>query len=61
MEAAVLVPLGRWNITLDQMPVGIDGADRRRACNVAPVLLTTDGIIPLRAPAYNVVIEGVGL
>jgi hypothetical protein len=32
--------LGRWNITFDQMLVGIDGAYRRRACNVVPVLLT---------------------
>ncbi len=40
----------RWKTTLDQIPVGIDEVDGKRACNVAPVLLTTDGIIPLRTP-----------
>jgi hypothetical protein len=56
-----MVLLGRWNTILDGIPVGIDGADRRRACNVAPVLLMADGIIPLRTPSHSVVVEGVGL
>ncbi len=51
VEATAVVPLGRWNITLDQMLVGIDGANGRRACNIAPVSLTADGIVPLRVPA----------
>jgi hypothetical protein len=46
---------------LDQIPVGIDGTDGTRACNVAPVLLTADGIVPLRTPAHSVVVKGVGL
>jgi hypothetical protein len=59
-EAAAVVPLGRWNNTLDRIPVGIDGANGRRACDVAPVLLMADVIIPLRTPAHSVVVEGVG-
>jgi hypothetical protein len=55
-----MVPLGRWNTNLDGIPVGIDGADGRRACNVTPVSLTADGIIALRTPSHSVVIEGVG-
>jgi hypothetical protein len=46
---------------MDQVPVGIDGADGRRACNVAPVLLMADGIVPLRTPSRSVVVKGVGL
>ncbi len=61
VEAAAVVPLGRWKTTLDQIPVGIDGADRRRACNVMPVLLMADGIIPLRTPACSVIVKGVEL
>jgi hypothetical protein len=61
VEAAAVIPSGRWNTTLDGIPVGIDGADRRRACYVAPVLLTADGIIPLRTPSHGVVVVGVGL
>jgi hypothetical protein len=30
VEVAAVVPLGRWNTTLDQILVGIDGADGRR-------------------------------
>ncbi len=61
MEAAAVVLLGRWNTTLDRIPVGIDGADGRKACNVAPVLLTADGIVPLRTPSHSVVVKEVGL
>ncbi len=60
MEAAAVVPSGRWNTTLDGIPMGIDGADGRRACDVAPVLLTADGIVPLRTPSRSVVVVGVG-
>jgi hypothetical protein len=55
-----MVLLGRWNIILDQMPVGIDGADRRRACDAAPVLLWADGIVLLRTPTRSVIVKGVG-
>ncbi len=58
-EAATLVLLGRWNTTLDQIPVGIDGADGRRACNVALVFLTFDGFVLLRSSA-RVIVKGVG-
>ncbi len=61
MEAAAMILLGRWNTTLDQIPVRIDGADGRRACNVMPGLLMADGINPLRTPSHSVVVEGVGL
>ncbi len=60
-EFFAVVLLGRWNITLDGLPVGIDGANRRRACDVALVLLTADGIVPLRTPSPSVIVEGVGL
>jgi hypothetical protein len=46
VKAAAVIPLGRWKIIVDQVPVGIDGADGRRACNVTPVSLTADGIVP---------------
>ncbi len=61
VEATAVVLFGRYNITLDQIPVGIYGANRRRTCNVAPVLLTADGIVPLRTPTGSVVVKGVGL
>jgi hypothetical protein len=61
VKATAVVLLGRWNITLDQMPVGIGGANGRRACNAAPVLLMADGIVPLRTPAHSVVVKGVRL
>jgi hypothetical protein len=61
VEATAVVPLGRWNTTLDGILVGIDGANGRRACNVAPVLLTADEIVPLRTPSSSVVVEEVGL
>ncbi len=61
MEATAVVPLGRWNTTLDEVPVGIDGADGRRACDVKPMSLTADGIVPLRPPSCSVVVKRVGL
>ncbi len=41
VDAAAVVPSGRWKINVDQIWVGIDGANERRACNVAPVLLSS--------------------
>ncbi len=58
MGAAAVVPSGRWNTALEGIPVRIDGADRRRACDVAPVSLTADGIILLRTPSRSVVVVG---
>ncbi len=43
-------PFGRWNTAKDTHPVGRDGSDVRKAPNVAPVLLTTDGIVPFNTP-----------
>jgi hypothetical protein len=60
VEATAMVTLGRWNTTVDQIPVGIDGANGRRACNVVLVLLMANGIIPLRTSSLSVVIKGVG-
>jgi hypothetical protein len=60
VEAAAMVLSRRWNTSLDRIPVGIDGADGRRACNVAPVSLTADGIVPLRTLSCSVVVEEVG-
>jgi hypothetical protein len=34
----------------DMHPVGRDGSDMRKALDVAPVLLTADGIVPLNTP-----------
>ncbi len=61
MEAAAVVLSGRWNTTLDGIRVGIDGADGRKACNVTLVLLTADGIVPLRTLSHSVVVKEVGL
>ncbi len=58
MDATAVVPSGRWKTTVDRIPVGIDGADGRRACNVVLVLLTADGIVPLRTPSF---VKGMGL
>ena len=44
--AAAVAPSGRWNTACDRCPVGMDGADGRSACDVAPVSLTADGISP---------------
>ncbi len=41
---------GRWNTALERTPVGIDGAVGSRACDVAPVLLTADGMEPVSTP-----------
>ncbi len=41
---------GRWNTMDDTRPVGRDGSDVRKELNMAPVLLTADGIEPLNTP-----------
>ncbi len=41
---------GRWNTVEDTHPVGRDGSDVRKALDVAPVLLTVDGIVPFNMP-----------
>ncbi len=51
--AGAVAPLGRWNTTVERSPVGIDGAVGRRACEVAPVSLTADRIVPLRTPIWR--------
>ncbi len=48
--AGAMVPFGRWNIVEDTCPVGRDGSDVRKTLNVAPVLLTADGIVPFNTP-----------
>ncbi len=45
VEAAAVVPLRRWNTTVDGILLGIDGADGRRACNVLPVPLMAEEIV----------------
>ncbi len=44
--AAAVTPLGRWNTAHDHSPMGIKGAKGSRACDVAPVLLTAEEIVP---------------
>ncbi len=44
--AAAVAPLGRWKTARDRLPVGIEGAEGSKACDVAPVLLTAKGIAP---------------
>jgi hypothetical protein len=44
--ATAVAPLGRWNTTRDHSPVGIEGAEGSKACDVAPVSLTAKGIAP---------------
>ncbi len=48
--AGVTTPFGRWNTVEDTRPVGRDGSDVRKALNVAPVLLTAEGIVLLNTP-----------
>ncbi len=48
--AGATAPFGRWKTAEDTRPVGRDGSDVRKALDVAPVLLTTDGIVPLNTP-----------
>ncbi len=45
--ARATAPFGRWNTVEDTRPVGRDGSDVRKALDVAPVLLTANGIVPL--------------
>ncbi len=48
--AGAMAPFGRGNTEEDTCPVGRDGSDVRKACNVAPVSLTADGIESLNTP-----------
>ncbi len=48
--AGATAPFGRWNTAEDTRPVGRDGSDVRKALDVAPVLLTADGIVPFNTP-----------
>ncbi len=48
--AGATVPFRRWNTAEDTCPVGRDGSDVRKALDVAPVLLTVDGIVPFNMP-----------
>ncbi len=50
--AGATAPFGRWNTMEDTHPVGRDGSDVRKVLNVAPVLLTADGIVPFNTPMY---------
>ena len=48
--AGATAPFGRWNTAEDMRSVGRDGSDVRKALNVAPSLLTADGIVPFNMP-----------
>ncbi len=50
--AGVTALFGRWNTMEDMRPVGRDGSDVRKALDVAPVLLTADGIVPYNLPMH---------
>ncbi len=50
LVAGAMAPFGRWNTAEDTRPVGRDGSDVRKALDVAPVLLTADGIVPFNVP-----------
>ncbi len=50
--AGATAPFGMWNIAEDARPVGMDGFSLRKALNVAPVLLTADGIVPFSMPMH---------
>ena len=39
---------GRWNTAVETHPVCKDGFDLRKALDIAPVLLTADGIVTCR-------------
>ena len=43
-----MAPSGRWNTAIKIVFVDIDGVDGRNAWEVAPVLLTAEGVDPLR-------------
>jgi hypothetical protein len=50
--AGAMALFGRWNTAEDTCPGGRDGPDVRKTLNVAPMLLTTDGIEPLNTPMH---------
>ncbi len=48
--AGAMAPFGRWKTVVDTRLVGIDGSFLRKALDVAPVLLTADGMVPFNTP-----------
>ena len=48
--AAAVAPFGRCNTAIDTVLVGIVGAERRNALDVAAVSLTAKGMDPMRRP-----------
>ncbi len=54
LVASAVSPLGRWNTAVEIVFVGIDGAEGRKAWEVAPVLLTAEGTDPLRMAIQSV-------
>ncbi len=50
MVAGAMAQFGRWNTAEITRPVGRDGSDVRKALDVAPVLLTANGIVPFNMP-----------
>ncbi len=50
MVAGAMAPFGWWNTAENTRPVGRDGSDVKKALNVAPVLLTADGIVLFNTP-----------
>jgi hypothetical protein len=54
LVAAAVAPLGRWNMAVEIVFVGIDGAKGRNAWEVAPVLLIAEGTDPLRTAVQSV-------
>ena len=48
--ALALVPSGRWNILVDVLPVAMCGSVIVPTLEVAPLLATADGMVPLSTP-----------
>ena len=48
--AGAMAPFGKWKTAEDTRPVGIDGCSLRKALDMAPVLLTADGMVPFNTP-----------
>jgi hypothetical protein len=44
--ATAVAPLGRWNTACDRSPVGIEGGEGSKACDVAPMSLMAERIAP---------------
>ncbi len=50
--AGAMAPFGMWNTAENARPVGRDGSEVRKALDVAPVLLTADGIVPFNTAMH---------